>query len=246
MEKATLIQNVEYAYRVLFRIQEMEQQENSISMNIQCLAKRPSNGIVKRFFRFLGVYLVVLFIMACFCSLIQPIISLFGFSILDLFLGIIYSLTGIDMTLLLDAVVLFICAVIAVKYIRHKRKKKEEQFAAMDEEIVALKNEYSEVERGRQRFISENIQAINWIPQDYRRLDVLAFIKKMLVDGRADTWKEAVNLYHEKKNEENNRRQQMMMHIFSEINADLRNRSIVNSLDRQSDILDNINRKILL
>ncbi|RRK34925.1 hypothetical protein EBB54_29010 [Schaedlerella arabinosiphila] len=61
--------------------------------------RRPSNGIIKRVFRFLGVYIVIVFITTFIFSLMQPIISLVGFSILDLLVEIIYSLTGIDMSL---------------------------------------------------------------------------------------------------------------------------------------------------
>lgn len=246
MEKATLIQNVEHAYRVLLRTQELEQQENNIKMEIVRLGRRPSNGIIKRFFRFWGVYFVVLIIMTCILSFMQPIISLLGFNILDLLLDIIYSLTGIDMTFFLGFVIFSGCAFLAVKYIRYKRKEKEKQFAAMDERLVVLRNEYSVAQRERQNFISGNIQAIDWIPIDYRNLNALAFIKKLLVDGRADTWKEAVNLYHVKMNQEEDRKQQMMMHFFSEANANIRNREIKNSLDRQNEILSNINRKIWL
>ena len=148
------------------------------------------------------------------------------------------------MTFLLEIAVFLGCALIDVKYIKYKRKKKEEQFDAMDERIKTLKNEYSEVEKERQKFISENIHTINWIPQDYRNLDALVFIKKMLVCGRADTWKEAVNLYHEEKSREADRKQQLLMYTFSEINASMRNREIKKSLDEQKDILNDINKKM--
>ena len=127
MEKAALIQKVEYAYRVLLRIQELEQQKNTINWELNSLMRRPSNGIIKRVFRFIGVYIVIVFIMTCIFSLMQPIISLLGFSILDLLLGIIYRLTGFDMTFLLEIAVFLGCALIDVKYIKYKRKKKEEQ-----------------------------------------------------------------------------------------------------------------------
>jgi len=206
--------------------------------------RRPSNGIIKRVFRFLGVYIVIVFITTFIFSLMQPIISLVGFSILDLLVEIIYSLTGIDMSFLLAIAVFLGCAFIDVKYIQYKRKKKEEQFDEMDERIKILNSEYSEIEKERQKFISENMHTINWIPQDYRKLDALAFIKKMLVCGRADTWKEAVNLYHEEKSREADRKQQMLMHMFSEINASMRNREIKKSLDEQKNILNDINKKM--
>lgn len=247
MEKATLIKKIEYAYGVLYRIQEMDQQKNSIQTQINFLAGRPSDGMIKRFFRFLGIFFVVCFIVGCISSLIPSIISDLGFGILSLPVDILYNLTGINMSFLVNNAVLLVCAFIAVKYIRYKRKKKEEQFAETDERIAVLQNEYWAVEQERQKFISENGHVINWIPQEYRNLGALSFIKKMLVDGRADTWKEAVNLYHEKKNRdedrrerEEDRRQQRMMYCLHEMGEERRHNDIKKALDMQNESLNHI------
>ena len=70
------------------------------------------------------------------------------------------------------------------------------------EELLAQLNGL--IQEGRQNVLS-------WLPQDYYSLEILRFLCKVLEDYRANTFQEAVNLYHQEldKQELRNQFQQM-------------------------------------
>lgn len=88
-------------------------------------------------------------------------------------------------------------------------KNKHEQTEA---EINTMMPQMESISQEIYRVTTENQEKINLMPRDYRYYDAVAFFESALANGRADSMKEAINLYEEtihRQNMELNGRQML-------------------------------------
>lgn len=96
-------------------------------------------------------------------------------------------------------------------YLKRKAriKNKHEQTEA---EINTMMPQMESISQEIYRVTTENQEKINLMPRDYRYYDAVAFFESALANGRADSMKEAINLYEEtihRQNMELNGRQML-------------------------------------
>ncbi|MDY3691883.1 MAG: hypothetical protein SO072_07920 [Dysosmobacter sp.] len=94
----------------------------------------------------------------------------------------------------------------AMLYLKRKEriKNKHEQTEA---QINTMMPQMESISREIYRVTTENQEKINLMPRDYRYYDAVVFFESALANGRADSMKEAINLY-----EETIHRQNMELH----------------------------------
>lgn len=100
---------------------------------------------------------------------------------------------------------------VVMLYLKRKAriKNKHEQTEA---EINTMMPKMESISQEIYRVTTENQEKINLMPRDYRYYDAVAFFESALANGRADSMKEAINLYEEtihRQNMELNGRQML-------------------------------------
>ncbi len=126
-----------------------------------------------------------------------------------IFLGLVLIVglfSGSDFIILLGLLAFFggICLVIFFiqKYLANWLKKNEETYNKKYEnevkpQIEKTQRNTDELTKKAELFISENIHYIEFLPMQYRNLQAVSFMYLAVGNGRADTLKEAINLYEE-------------------------------------------------
>lgn len=110
--------------------------------------------------------------------------------------------------LVLELAIIAVCVKLYLNQRARMRKKHEETETQIDE----MKSQMEEISKEIYRVTTENQELINLMPRDYRYYDAVAFFENALANGRADSMKEAINLYEEyihRQNMELNGRQML-------------------------------------
>ena len=93
---------------------------------------------------------------------------------------------------------------------RVSKKQLQEKHNQTETQIYAMKHQMEQISQDIYRVAMENQELISLMPRDYRYYDAVAFFENALANGRADSMKEAINLYEEylhRQNMELNSRQ---------------------------------------
>lgn len=65
--------------------------------------------------------------------------------------------------------------------------------------IQKIRQQICEIEDERDRFLNEHAYVLDFLPEDYREVMAVGYIEECIRNLRADTLKEAINLYEEQK-----------------------------------------------
>lgn len=123
--------------------------------------------------------------------------------------------------------ILAIAGAVAGGFLGHRLKKKllDKKHQSTNQQIDSMKPQMEQISREIYRVTTENQEQINLMPRDYRYYDAVSFFENALTNGRADSLKEAINLYEE--------------HIHRQ-NMELNSRQILHQNRMQSEMLANI------
>ena len=116
-----------------------------------------------------------------------------------LFVGLFAKIPVLGSIVLLD-VGLLIAGLACAYFIYKSMPTRQENIAAMkaeEEAQVALAPQMEYLSQEVYRLFNENRDVILPIPRDYRSYDAVVFFESALANGRADSMKEALNLYEE-------------------------------------------------
>lgn len=115
----------------------------------------------------------------------------------------------------------------AVKGHQYKVKKVQKNHVSTQKQIDSLAPQMEQISQEIYRVTTENQALIDAMPRDYRYYDAVAFFERALVNGQADSMKEAINLYEE---------------YIHRQNMELHDRQMLAQSQMQSDMLANIER----
>lgn len=96
----------------------------------------------------------------------------------------------------LSFIVLAATICLVMKYSQKQIKKDNDNDDNQTSKVLIQNGQvYEQISAEIEQIANENREVINAIPRDYRYYDAVAFFENALANGRADSMKEAVNLY---------------------------------------------------
>lgn len=92
------------------------------------------------------------------------------------------------------SLILFIIAKIRMKKVKSDFKERKRR---LDTDIAEMEKSISDIRKAIDKFVEENQQVLKFLPGQYRNLQATSFMLLAVKNQRADTLKEAINLYEE-------------------------------------------------
>ena len=145
----------------------------------------------------IGIPTAVLFIVSIFVTIVMPIAGDMTYSEMLPFMGIFLGVFGVPcLIFIVVGIVLLVIGNIKKKKATKKARetyiqlKAENEFA--NEEMT---NRINQIADDFVEYWNRNVDLLSFLPDDYRTLHAVGFMLKAVKNLRADTLKEAINLY---------------------------------------------------